>query len=136
FCNFGDRADSCKSFKTWFGHGQTMAYFGQTIVEVTLRYSLATWPSFWPNNSVKPGLFSNTSELYSHRSAIMESTFIARRAGRQQASSATPLSNNAMAVKVSGSVGLTPNSSCDRTRVSAKLATKPIPTPTNASVMP
>ena len=44
----------------------------------------------------------------SHRSAIIGSTFVARRAGNQQAASATSASNEAMTMKVIGSVPLTP----------------------------
>lgn len=46
--------------------------------------------------------------VYSWRSAIIGSTFVARRAGIQQASNATTSSSVAMTVSVSGSVGLTP----------------------------
>jgi Tol biopolymer transport system component len=46
---------------------------------------------------------------HSYRRAIIGSTFVARRAGIQQAASATSVSNNATAMNVSGSVALTPN---------------------------
>jgi len=45
---------------------------------------------------------------HSHFNAIIGSTFVARRAGIQQATIATQASSAAMAMKVSGSVGLTP----------------------------
>jgi hypothetical protein len=45
---------------------------------------------------------------HSDRSAIIGSTFVARRAGIQQARSATTMSNNAITATVSGSVTLTP----------------------------
>jgi hypothetical protein len=45
---------------------------------------------------------------YSHRSAASGSTFVARRAGIQQANNATNVSNITTAMNVSGSVALTP----------------------------
>ena len=45
---------------------------------------------------------------HSDRSTIIGSTFVARRAGIQQARSATTMSNNAITATVSGSVTLTP----------------------------
>jgi hypothetical protein len=48
------------------------------------------------------------SAAHSHRSATIGSTFVARRAGIQQARSATTMSNNAITATVSGSVTLTP----------------------------
>jgi hypothetical protein len=45
---------------------------------------------------------------HSDRRAIIGSTFVARRAGIQQARSATTMSNNAITATVSGSVTLTP----------------------------
>ena len=45
---------------------------------------------------------------HSCRNAISGSTFVARQAGTKQASSATPVSNKAITVKVTGSVALTP----------------------------
>lgn len=44
---------------------------------------------------------------YSYLSAVIGSTFVARRAGTKHAPSATPTSNNERVMKVSGSVGLT-----------------------------
>ena len=46
--------------------------------------------------------------LYPSRSASSGSTFAAFHAGRQQASSATKMSSNAMTVKINGSVPSTP----------------------------
>ena len=45
---------------------------------------------------------------HSQRSATSGSTFVARRAGIQQASSATKVSSSVITMNVSGSVGLTP----------------------------
>ena len=47
---------------------------------------------------------------YSGRIAASGSIFVARRAGREQAHSATPASSNATRMKVSGSAGLTSKS--------------------------
>src|SRR5215475_15524178 len=66
---------------------------------------------------------------YSHRRAIIGSTFAARRAGSQQATSATPMSSVATMINVSGSVALTLNSKFDMRRVSANAPIKPITTP-------
>ena len=61
---------------------------------------------------------------YSFLKAISGSTFVARRAGSQQATSATPLSNSATPTNVSGSVGATPyNKPCSQ-RVAATAACK------------
>jgi hypothetical protein len=46
--------------------------------------------------------------FHSARSAVIGSTFIARRAGRKLASSATPAKNSAIDAKVIGSAVLTP----------------------------
>lgn len=45
---------------------------------------------------------------YSQRNATIGSTFVARRAGNQQGSSATRLNSKMSVMKVSGSAGLTP----------------------------
>src|SRR6266498_2899586 len=51
-------------------------------------HAIATRSNIWP---------------YSHRSAIIGSTLVARRAGRSAASSATAVSNNEITAKVNGS---------------------------------
>jgi hypothetical protein len=51
---------------------------------------------------------SSTLELHSYLSAIIGSTFVARRAGIQHAASATPDKSNATIANVAGSVALTP----------------------------
>src|SRR5262249_23756386 len=56
---------------------------------------------------------------HSHLNAIMGSTFVARRAGIQQASNATNVNTTATTIKVSGSVGRTPNKRVSNQRVSA-----------------
>src|SRR5215470_6786085 len=56
---------------------------------------------------------------YSLRSATIGSTFAARRAGIQQASKATAVSNSAIAANVTGSVALTPKSRVLIVRVNA-----------------
>jgi len=48
--------------------------------------------------------------VYSHRSAIIGSTFVARRAGIQHASNATITSSSGAAANVNGSVAFTPKS--------------------------
>jgi hypothetical protein len=57
--------------------------------------------------------------LQSHRSAIIGSTFVARRAGSQQATRATANNSAAINAKISGSVALTPYSKLFIKRVAA-----------------
>src|SRR5262249_50595598 len=71
-----------------------------------------------------------------HRTATSGSTFVARRAGIQQASNATNVSSSAITTNVSGSVALTPYSKLFIRRVAASAASKPIITPANASFSP
>jgi hypothetical protein len=52
--------------------------------------------------------FPADSANHSHRKATSGSTFVARRAGIQQASSATRSNSSAIAANVSGSVALVP----------------------------
>jgi hypothetical protein len=56
---------------------------------------------------------------HSHLNAIIGFTFVARRAGIQQANSDTPVSNNEIRMNVAGSVALTPKSKVFINRVSA-----------------
>src|SRR5215468_9931998 len=76
------------------------------------------------------------SAVYSHLNATIGSTFAARRAGIQQATSATTVSKSAITTNVSGSVALTPNSKPDIRRVSATAAAEPIVTPIKARLIP
>src|SRR5690349_21838799 len=73
---------------------------------------------------------------YSHLSATIGSTFAARRAGIQQAASATAASNNAIDAKVAGSVARVSNSIVAISRVSAHAADTPITTPADTSAIP
>src|SRR5262245_4771658 len=73
---------------------------------------------------------------HSHRRAIIGSTFAARCAGIQQASSATAISSSGTAMNVTGSVALTPKSSDFINRVSAKEAANPIAMPASVSFIP
>src|SRR5262245_122509 len=73
---------------------------------------------------------------YSHRKAIIGSTFAARRAGTKQASSATIVNNNATTMNVTGSVALTPNSKVFINRVRANAEVSPIATPAAPSFPP
>src|SRR5215510_13331398 len=59
------------------------------------------------------------------RSATIGSTFVARRAGNQQARNATNINSDTIAKKVAGSAGLTPNSNVFSIRVSANAAPAP-----------
>ena len=56
-------------------------------------------------------LLEDESACQSQRSAIIGSTFVARRAGIKQASSAMVVSKSVITANVSGSVALTANSS-------------------------
>src|SRR5262245_19144122 len=80
--------------------------------------------------------FEEKDRAYSHLSATIGSTFVARRAGIQQASSATTVSSSAITMNVNGSVALTPNSNVFINRVSAYDAVSPIATPTRDNIIP
>src|SRR5262249_16137290 len=80
--------------------------------------------------------FGGTGHSHSNRSAVIGSTFVARRAGIQHASRATNVSSNAIVVNVSGSVALTPNSRVFIIRVSANATPNPIPIPRRTKDMP
>src|SRR5262249_54131407 len=101
---------------------------GVTSAEAPQQRSAAEFPHK-PVRNLK-------SAVYSHLNATIGSTFAARRAGIQQATSATTLSKSAITTNVSGSVALTPNSKPDIRRVSAKAAPEPSATPIEASVIP
>ena len=75
-------------------------------------------------------------QFYSDRKATSGSTFVARSAGIQQASSATNVNNSVMAPNVIGSTALTPNSMFDINRVSENDAARPSATPLATSFMP
>ena|SRR5438128_7344669 len=71
---------------------------------VSLRDSLTTGhclpaTAYWP---------LATDHCYSYLSAIIGSTFIARRAGTKLAANETPVSSDEISKKVAGSVALTP----------------------------
>jgi hypothetical protein len=65
----------------------------------------------------------------------MGSTRVARRAGSQQAASATRPSSSATATNVHGSVAPTPKSTEVNTRVSASAPARPSATPSSTSLM-
>src|SRR5262247_511554 len=73
---------------------------------------------------------------HSHRNATIGSTFVARRAGIQQASSATSASSKATPTNVNGSVGLTPNNKLVIKRVKANDAARPRAMPSSVSLIP
>src|SRR5215510_9167017 len=66
---------------------------------------------------------------YSYLSAIIGSTRVALRAGRNDAQKATIASSHPTAMNVIGSVELTPNRTLDITRVRANAPTAPAMTP-------
>src|SRR5262249_17045222 len=66
------------------------------------------------------------SRPHSPRNATIGSTFVARRAGKKQASKATASRTKGAAINVVGSVAVTSNNNPANTRVSAKAASKPI----------
>src|SRR6266446_4323488 len=79
-------------------------------------------------------LFSRPGTVdHSNLSATIGSTFAARCAGTQQASSADTVSTKTISVNVSGSVGLTSNSNVFRNRVKANAPAVPSPTPSKTS---
>jgi hypothetical protein len=62
-----------------------------------------------PSLPVRAGLaLSLAAETYSVRSAVIGFTYVARRAGRKQASNAAAASMRLEVVNANGSVGLTP----------------------------
>jgi len=67
----------------------------------------------------------NHHSNHSHRRATIGSTFVARRAGSQQANKATSAKSDAIKAKVDGSVALTSNSRLLISRVSPAEATSP-----------
>jgi polyhydroxybutyrate depolymerase len=74
--------------------------------------------------------------FHSHRRAVIGSTFIARRAGIQQASSATNVSNSVVRVIVNGSTADMPNNIFDINRVKKNEAAKPSATPSATNFIP
>src|SRR5262249_7741289 len=99
------------------------AYISQSLEEKPQKQKK---PGSSPGFSLRQALNADYSAAHSHRSATSGSTFVARRAGIQQATSATRTSDTAVAPNVEGSVALTPNSSVDIKRVNAKAATNPV----------
>ena len=74
--------------------------------------------------------------LHSYLSATTGPTFIARRAGRRQARKATTANNNGAAIKVAGSLAVTPNNRPDKILVNQRAANRPMPIPQTANDMP
>ncbi len=74
--------------------------------------------------------------FYSARRATSGSTFVARRAGMEHASSAMLTNMTAAATKVAGSVAVTPKSRLAITRVRATAAGIPMATPSSAKTRP
>src|SRR5947209_7951715 len=73
---------------------------------------------------------------YSYLMASIGSTRVARRAGTNEANSATAGKNTATARKVSGSTVLTPNNKFARKRVNMNAPIKPNPRPANVRPRP
>src|SRR5206468_1475442 len=74
--------------------------------------------------------------IHSYRSASIGSTFVARLAGNQLARTATITNNTETPRNVSGSVGVTPKSRLDRSRVAANAPALPAAAPVTASFTP
>src|SRR5262249_37188753 len=79
---------------------------------------------------------SSVLDLQSCLNATIGSTFAARRAGIQQAASATKASNNAIKANVAGSVAGTSKSIVAVRRASAQAAATPTTTPTAPNAIP
>ena len=77
-----------------------------------------------------------TVVLYSLRNTFIGSTFVARRAGRKQATSEMHINKSVMAANVSGSTGLMPKSISRRRRVEAKAAINPSAMPMSVNFIP
>src|SRR5258706_11516490 len=73
---------------------------------------------------------------YSYRNATSGSTFAARRAGSQHATRPVMISNTGTHVSVHGSYADTPQSCVPITRHSARLASRPRPTPIPSKLTP
>jgi hypothetical protein len=103
------------------------------------------WSYGWGNNGMIRGHISpvqpsppGQTPAYSSRSATVGSSPAARRAGSQHAAAAIPTKRSPIAPNVSGSLGLTPTSIEDMTRVSASAPAAPssIPAPESLSPCP
>src|SRR5262249_16525387 len=80
--------------------------------------------------------FEEPDRGHSYLSATIGSTFVARRAGIQQASSDTAASSKTIPINVSGSLGLTPKSKLRIACPKASAAANPIANPDSASLLP
>src|SRR5262245_49860695 len=83
-----------------------------------------------------PSGHKGRTHVYSIRRAIIGSTFVARRAGIQQARNATVPSNNAINEKVTGSVAPMLNNKFEIKRVKANAASNPMTTPLIVNFIP
>lgn len=86
--------------------------------------------------SISDSLDCFVKPAYSYRRATTGSTRVARRAGIQQAASATPINASVTATNVAGSEAFTPKSKLVIRRVSAKAAATPNTTPKKARRRP
>src|SRR5215468_513932 len=91
-------------------------FFSRRSLRVLRACGGEVLPESPTNFQIEPRFTSHLN--YSHRRAAIGSTFVARRAGIQQASKATTVSSDEIETKVSGSVALTPNSRLFINRVS------------------
>jgi hypothetical protein len=107
--NASDNPDGPKLNDFWSGEDTRLSHF-RNAFSVRVRHRLLEDPSsqIRPRECVCRGRFAEDSG-HSCRNATIGSIFIARRAGKQQAATATAISNNDTTIKVNGSVGVTPN---------------------------
>jgi hypothetical protein len=121
--------------------------FGWALVALDQRISLQVCPLYDQqvdillapiNRSLGRGGDSRKHPLlvYSPRNATIGSTFVARRAGRKQASNATAMSSRTGAANVAGSVALTPKSRFLIVRVNATDAIRPSAKPVSTNLIP
>ena len=105
------------------------------LISIRSRNSIALAPILPP----RAGVYHSTlyaRRRYSLRNAFIGSVFIAERAGIRMATKATSASNTVTAAKLSGSRGLTPNSTLRSTCDNTSAAASPTAPPMRASRKP
>ena len=111
----------------------TRSGFKATLVNWHPGFSLRSNPGLKLANAfgvlLREFKLSHYPECYSFRSAVVGSSPAARRAGRNEASTAITMNSSATETNVTGSVGLTSRSMLASTRVNPNDASRPMPMP-------
>src|ERR1051326_7114628 len=111
----------------------------RSLQEISCSVTNITEKRIHNHTLVKISSCRSTGLNYSYRSATIGSTFVARRAGTKQATSATIVSSAAVTPNVSGSLGCTPKSMLFRVPkylVNTQAPARPSATPIKVKVMP